>query len=175
MVINPIVGVYIPIIRIPIKGGMTIPNIATFDHGTNGRPSPIPKSIQECWSLSKTLSQENTIQRRHWCSLEQLISSLCLQFHSNLLNSFGRKNSSLCTHTCRIRMCIELIFGPRCWFMFLLLGARLIKMSETWFAVSCKDSSTMMLQDILAWKSSARITTMCWCPSRNGPLLFMAL
>ena len=35
MVINPIVGVYIPIIRIPIKGGMTIPNIATFDHGTH--------------------------------------------------------------------------------------------------------------------------------------------
>ena len=34
MVINPIVGVYIPIIRIPIKGGMTIPNIATFDRGT---------------------------------------------------------------------------------------------------------------------------------------------
>ncbi len=24
-----------PIIRIPIKGGMTIPNIATFDHGTD--------------------------------------------------------------------------------------------------------------------------------------------
>ena len=37
MVINPIVGVYIPIIRIPIKGGMTIPNIATFDHGTYGK------------------------------------------------------------------------------------------------------------------------------------------
>ena len=35
MVINPIVGVYIPIIRIPIKGGMTIPNIATLDHGTS--------------------------------------------------------------------------------------------------------------------------------------------
>ena len=34
MVINPIVGVYIPIIRILIKSGMTIPNIATFDHGT---------------------------------------------------------------------------------------------------------------------------------------------
>ena len=32
--LNPIVGVYIPIIRIPIKGGMTIPNIVTFDHGT---------------------------------------------------------------------------------------------------------------------------------------------
>ena len=36
MVINPIIGFYIPIIRIPIKGGMTVPNIATFDHGTNG-------------------------------------------------------------------------------------------------------------------------------------------
>ena len=35
MVINPIVGVYISIIRIPIKGGRSpIPNIATFDHGT---------------------------------------------------------------------------------------------------------------------------------------------
>ena len=35
MVINPIVGVYIPVIRIPIKGGRSpIPNIATFDHGT---------------------------------------------------------------------------------------------------------------------------------------------
>ena len=34
MVINPIIGFYIPIIRIPIKGGMTISNIATFDHGT---------------------------------------------------------------------------------------------------------------------------------------------
>ena len=34
MVINPIIGFYIPILRIPIKGGMTIPNIATFDHGT---------------------------------------------------------------------------------------------------------------------------------------------
>ena len=35
MVINPILGVYMPIIRIPIKGGMTIPNIATFDPGTH--------------------------------------------------------------------------------------------------------------------------------------------
>ena len=34
MVINPIVGIYIPMIRIPIKGWMTIPNTATFDHGT---------------------------------------------------------------------------------------------------------------------------------------------
>ena len=35
MVINPIVGVYIPIIRIPIKGGMTIPNTTSLDNGTN--------------------------------------------------------------------------------------------------------------------------------------------
>ncbi len=28
-------GLYTHEIRIPIKGGMTIPNIATFDHGTN--------------------------------------------------------------------------------------------------------------------------------------------
>ena len=42
MVINPIVGVYIPIIRIPIKGGMTIPNIATFDHGTYSEIRVVP-------------------------------------------------------------------------------------------------------------------------------------
>ena len=34
MVINPIVGVYIPIIRIPIKGWMTIPNTRSLDPGT---------------------------------------------------------------------------------------------------------------------------------------------
>ena len=34
MVINPIVGVYIPIIRIPIKGEMAIPNIGSLDPGT---------------------------------------------------------------------------------------------------------------------------------------------
>ena len=32
--INPIVGVYIPIKRIPFKGGMTIPNIGSLDPGT---------------------------------------------------------------------------------------------------------------------------------------------
>ena len=31
---QPTSRVYISIKRIPIKGGMTIPNIATFDHGT---------------------------------------------------------------------------------------------------------------------------------------------
>ncbi len=34
MVINPIVGVYIPIITIPFKGEMTIPNIGSLDPGT---------------------------------------------------------------------------------------------------------------------------------------------
>ncbi len=34
MVINPIVGVYMPIITIPIKGEMTIPNIGSLDPGT---------------------------------------------------------------------------------------------------------------------------------------------
>ena len=34
MVINPIVGVYIPIIRIAIKGGMTIPNTRSLDPGS---------------------------------------------------------------------------------------------------------------------------------------------
>ena len=38
--INPIVGVYIPIIRIPIKGGMTIPNMGSLDPGTHGNWSP---------------------------------------------------------------------------------------------------------------------------------------
>ena len=36
---------YIPIIRIPIKGGMTIPNIATFDHGTYAYPIRILECI----------------------------------------------------------------------------------------------------------------------------------
>ena len=44
MVINPIVGLYIPIIRIPIKGGMTIPNIATFDHGTSEETTSVDLS-----------------------------------------------------------------------------------------------------------------------------------
>ena len=35
MVINPIVGVYIPIITIPIKGEMTIPNIGSLDPCTH--------------------------------------------------------------------------------------------------------------------------------------------
>ena len=41
MVINPIVGVYIPIITIPtipIKGEMTIPNKGSLDPGTYNFP-----------------------------------------------------------------------------------------------------------------------------------------
>ena len=34
MVINPIVRVYMPIVSIPIQGGMTIPNIWSLDRGT---------------------------------------------------------------------------------------------------------------------------------------------
>ena len=43
--------VYRPIIRIPIKGGMTIPNIATFDHGTYASlriPSRTNQYFMEC-------------------------------------------------------------------------------------------------------------------------------
>ena len=37
-------GLY-PIIRIPIKGGLMIPNIATFDHGTDGYLSQVDSRI----------------------------------------------------------------------------------------------------------------------------------
>ena len=60
--INPIVGVYIPIIRIPIKGGMTIPNTRTFDHGTYNDPCEIRALVM--WGLfhkpSKTLQESGT-------------------------------------------------------------------------------------------------------------------
>ncbi len=49
MVINPIVGVYIPIIRIPIEGGMTIPNIAILimaHMGDIGFMIPPPNSFR---------------------------------------------------------------------------------------------------------------------------------
>ena len=60
MVINPIVGVNIPVIRIPIKGGMTIPNIATFDHGTYGHPR---RSLSITWiiSLLYFIQQQNPV------------------------------------------------------------------------------------------------------------------
>ena len=41
MIINAIVGVCIPIIRIPIKGGMTIPNIGSLDRGAHVQSHPI--------------------------------------------------------------------------------------------------------------------------------------
>ena len=51
MVINPIIGFYIPIMRIPIKGGMTIPNIATFDHGTHGNGNSKIVALGRCFSF----------------------------------------------------------------------------------------------------------------------------
>ncbi len=45
MVINPIVGVYIPIKRIPIKDGMTIPNIGSLDPGTDGGLNPASDTV----------------------------------------------------------------------------------------------------------------------------------
>ena len=36
-------------IRIPIKGGMTIPNIATFDHGTVQQPENRMNIMQSCF------------------------------------------------------------------------------------------------------------------------------
>ena len=45
VVVGRTVGVYIPIIRIPIKGGMTIPNIGSLDCGTvhlfSSKQSPV--------------------------------------------------------------------------------------------------------------------------------------
>ena len=53
MVINPIVGFYIPIIRIPIKGGMTIPNTRSLDPGScvlSGRFAKMQQSKVTCTS-----------------------------------------------------------------------------------------------------------------------------
>ena len=58
MVINPIVGVYIPIIRIPIQGGMTIPKKnATFDHGTYAFVASISYNSQNKVGLGKRLGR----------------------------------------------------------------------------------------------------------------------
>ena len=62
MVINPIVGIYIHIIRIPIKGGMTIPNIATFDHGTFDVRSLVVETKTERPSMEKT-------ERKSWADM----------------------------------------------------------------------------------------------------------
>ena len=82
MVINPIVGVYIPIIRIPIKGWMTIPNIATFDHGTFGsifRCFPQLSLQKKSLSLWRMLGISETLRTIHHQSLNppsQILSPL---------------------------------------------------------------------------------------------------
>ena len=65
--INPIVGVYIPILRIPIKGGMTIPNIATFDRGTYNRIFFLPTT-----QLANNFSSSNSWEtsRFPWGTLD---------------------------------------------------------------------------------------------------------
>ena len=42
-----------PITRIPIKGGMNIPNIATFDHGTFGYVSCLGRLVLLLFFLTK--------------------------------------------------------------------------------------------------------------------------
>ncbi len=56
MVINPIVGIYIPIITIPIEGEMTIPNIGSLDPGTHGYRVPTSGTyirIPRLWGIRK--------------------------------------------------------------------------------------------------------------------------
>ena len=52
------VGVYIPIIRIPIKGGMTIPNIATFDHDTSHFYSFLKKTSSQLQGIFNIRSKK---------------------------------------------------------------------------------------------------------------------
>ncbi len=66
MVINPIVGVYIPIIRIPvIKGWMTIPNTRSLDPGTYGKWLGGPLYI----TPGPTCAAERRGQKRATCEL----------------------------------------------------------------------------------------------------------
>ena len=77
MVINPIVGVYIPIIRIPTKGGMTISNIATFDHGTY-----VSLLIGSCWFTDLTYFQKRAVTNTlRACSATQLNREYFIIFH----------------------------------------------------------------------------------------------
>ena len=69
MVINPIVGVYIPTRRIPIKGGMTIPNIATFDRGT------YEYCFFCCWGTRdepQLANQNQVVEDRHLEALQKV-------------------------------------------------------------------------------------------------------
>ena len=131
--------------------------------------------------LESILSQENTIQRWHWCSLEQLISNVLAipcsstAICSNLLNSFGQKKISLYTHIPDSQLHRAYLWAVLLVCVF-IVGCKVdLNVWDMICRFRSKDSSTMMLQDILAWKSSARSITMCWCLSRNGLLLFMAL
>ena len=101
MVINLIVGVYIPIIRIPIKGWMTIPNTRSLDPGLNGVCFEtlfffkLPY-FQEHWKLdsTNTLIPENKFQQYHTSTILNITFS-CWNvgfwesyFHISILEPF---------------------------------------------------------------------------------------
>ena len=90
--------------------------------------SPIPKSA-EAWVnfIAGEYDSKVTLVQPGAAYLQCACNSM--QFHSNLFLICWTvlvRRKSACTHTFRIRNCIELIFGPCCWFVCLLLGARLI-------------------------------------------------
>ena len=60
-------------IRIPIKGGMTIPNIATFDHGTHQSVKKNGGERHKSWSNPKSPYQLTTPNLKK-CSNESLFS-----------------------------------------------------------------------------------------------------
>ncbi len=79
MVINPIVGVYIPIIRIPIKGWMTIPNTRSLDPGSY---TYIFLPLAHCFCCIFASLHSKKERRDHECSLSfskrsQAIWTLC--------------------------------------------------------------------------------------------------
>ena len=96
MVINPIVGVYIPIIRIPIKGGRSpIPNIATFDHGTYQSTYSFRKRVLQMpfWLHGETVD----IRMRFGVSIGLLLAGL----KNTLLNGTTRFHADIpCKAVC---------------------------------------------------------------------------
>ena len=66
MVINPIVGVYIPIIRIPvIKGGMTIPNTTSLDPGSYKQQQQ-QQQLGGLFLVEANIRQGDNSQLQHW-------------------------------------------------------------------------------------------------------------
>ena len=76
MVINLIVGVYIPSIRIPIQGGMTIPNIRSFDCGTYGNLGDIIYPVLKYRHVNCHLSRQMIIIQQPGLSYLKKVDSL---------------------------------------------------------------------------------------------------